>query len=83
MIMEITLLIMEKSWNFVFKFLWEPCSQMLFKDLSILPLATNLFKKCALWGTFCEIVLNLGQWFKRCLKKKKDAVKRQITKAHF
>ena len=25
MIMEITLLIMEKSWNFVFEFLWEPC----------------------------------------------------------
>ena len=23
--MEITLLIMEKSWNFVFEFLWEPC----------------------------------------------------------
>ena len=25
LVMEITLLIMEKSWNCVFKFLWEPC----------------------------------------------------------
>ena len=25
-VMEITLLIMEKSWNCVFEFLWEPCS---------------------------------------------------------
>ena len=24
-IMEISLLIMEKSWNFYFEFLWEPC----------------------------------------------------------
>ena len=24
-IMEISLLIMEKSWNFDFEFLWEPC----------------------------------------------------------
>ena len=24
-VMEITLLFMEKSWNCVFEFLWEPC----------------------------------------------------------
>ena len=29
--MEITLLIMEKSWNRVFEFLWEPCTS--FKTL--------------------------------------------------
>ena len=28
MIMEITLLIMEKSWSFVFEFLWEPCKEI-------------------------------------------------------
>ena len=29
MIMEITLLIMEKSWNFVFEYLWEPWSELM------------------------------------------------------
>ena len=35
--MKIALLIMEKSWNFVFEFLWEPCklANGFFQDKSI------------------------------------------------
>ena len=38
-VMEITWLIMEKSWNCVFEFLWEPCYRELmcqFNNLCIL-----------------------------------------------
>ena len=39
-IMEILLLIMEKSWNFYFEFLWEPCRCEKIKTLSTLDVLT-------------------------------------------
>ena len=72
-----------------------PMYQMLLKELlflamvAILALTTILFKRADFRSVhygehLCEFVLNLGQWFMRCLLKKKfkDASKRLITKAH-
>ena len=66
MIMESTLLIMEKSWNFVFEFLWEPCYNQslepaVFLTVNLEIFVRILFSGIALKDIFATLeIRNLG-----------------------
>ena len=63
--MEITLLIMEKSWNCVFEFLWEPCQiVVLYKIFGRLFMAAsicailNCYKRICCYNMYNEMLKN-------------------------